>query len=82
MRTQTSPLRSPTLTNALTNEKAYYATNGAFEDLTNGNGSGSQAVLLDPTLPWSGAVTVVAGQVTAMAGTVTGTGSFHRSVGR
>lgn len=64
--------------NALTNEKAYYASNGSFEDLTNGNGVGSEAALLDSTLPWSGAVTVVAGQVTSMAGTVSGTGAFQQ----
>ncbi len=65
------------VTNALTNEKAYYASNGVFEDLTNGNGPGSQAAGLDPTLPWSGTDAVVAGQVTAMAGTVSGTGVFQ-----
>ena len=65
-------------TNALTNEKAYYSSNGAFEDLTNGNGAGSQALDLDDTLPWSGSVTVSAGQVTAIAGTVTGPGLSSR----
>jgi len=66
-------------TNALTNEKAYYSSNGAFEDLTTGNGAGSQALELDATLPWSGAVAVTAGQVTAMAGTVTGSGAFQQA---
>jgi prepilin-type N-terminal cleavage/methylation domain-containing protein len=66
-------------TNALTNEKAYYASNGAFEDLTTGTGSGSQALQLDATLPWSGSVSVsvTGGQVTAMAGTVIGSGAFQ-----
>ena len=60
------------VTNALINEKSYFAVNGAFEDLTNGSGAGTQAQLLDATLPWSGSATVAPGQVTAMAGTVSG----------
>jgi type IV pilus assembly protein PilA len=63
--------------NALTNEKAYYASNGAFEDLTGGSGAGSEAMILDADLSWSGTVAVTDGQVTAMAGTVAGAGSFH-----
>jgi len=58
--------------NAFVNEKAYYSSNGAFVDLTGGNGAGSQAALLDPTLPWSGSGSVAAGQVTAIAGTTSG----------
>ncbi len=65
--------------NALTNEKAYYASNGKFEDLTGGSGSGSPAMLLDADLPWSGAVAVADGQVTAMAGTVTTSGAFQQA---
>jgi prepilin-type N-terminal cleavage/methylation domain-containing protein len=65
--------------NALTNEKAYYASNDVFQDLTNGSGAGSQAEALDPTLPWSGTDTVVAGQVTAMAGSVAASGAFHQA---
>lgn len=65
-------------TNALTNEKAYYSSNGTFEDLTTGNGAGSQALELDATLPWSGTVGVTAGQVTAIAGTVSGAGAFQQ----
>jgi type IV pilus assembly protein PilA len=61
--------------NALTNEKAYFSSAGAFEDLTDGAGSGSEAAQLDPTLNWSGTVAVTSGQVTAMAGTVSG-GTF------
>jgi type II secretory pathway pseudopilin PulG len=61
--------------NALTNEDAYYSSNVAFQDLTNGGGPGSQAKTMDPTLAWSGAVTVATGQVTAIAGTVSG-GTF------
>ena len=63
--------------NALTNEKAYYASNGAFEDLTGGSGAGSEAMILDADLSWSGTVAVTDGQVTAMAGTVAGAGTFH-----
>jgi len=61
--------------NALTNEDAYYSSNVAFEDLTNGSGAGSEAKTMDPTLAWSGAVTVATGQVTAIAGSVSG-GTF------
>jgi type II secretory pathway pseudopilin PulG len=65
--------------NALINEKAYYSSNVDFVDLTNGAGSGSQAWKLDPTLPWSGTVAVTAPQVTAMAGTVNGSGVFQEA---
>jgi prepilin-type N-terminal cleavage/methylation domain-containing protein len=65
-------------TNALTNEKAYYSSNGAFEDLTTGNGVGSPALDLDATLPWSGGVKLAAGEVTAMAGTVSASGAFQQ----
>jgi type IV pilus assembly protein PilA len=65
-------------TNALTNEKAYYSSNGAFEDLTTGNGAGSPALDLDATLPWSGSVKLTAGEVTAMAGTVSASGTFQQ----
>lgn len=60
------------VSNALINEKSYYTVNGAFEDLTNGAGAGSQAQVLDASLPWSGAAAVASGQVTAIAGTVSG----------
>jgi type IV pilus assembly protein PilA len=65
-------------TNAFVNEKAYYSGNTAFEDLTNGNGAGSGAKSLDPTLPWSGTVAVATGQVTGIAGTVSGSGAFQQ----
>ena len=65
-------------TNALTNEKAYYSSNGAFEDLTTGNRAGSPALDLDATLPWSGSVKLAAGEVTAMAGTVSASGAFQQ----
>ena len=64
--------------NALSNEKAYYASNGKFEDLTGGSGNGSEAVVLDADLPWSGTVAVTDGQVTAMAGTVGTGGAFQQ----
>jgi prepilin-type N-terminal cleavage/methylation domain-containing protein len=65
-------------TNALINEKAYYGANVAFEDVTNGNGAGSEAKALDPTVPWSGTVAVGTGQVTAIAGTVNGAGLLQQ----
>jgi prepilin-type N-terminal cleavage/methylation domain-containing protein len=64
--------------NALTNEKAYYSSAGAFEDLTGGNGAGSEAMILDADLPWSGTVVVADGQVTAMAGSVGSSGAFQQ----
>ena len=64
--------------NALTNEKSYYASNGAFEDLTTGNSAGGEAMTLDADLPWSGTVAVADGQVTAMAGTVSAGGAFQQ----
>ncbi|HMK97827.1 MAG TPA: type II secretion system protein [Acidimicrobiales bacterium] len=63
-------------TNAFVNEKAYYSSNQMFEDLTNGNGSGSNAMAMDSTLPWSGNATPTVGQVTALAGSIGGGGSF------
>jgi type IV pilus assembly protein PilA len=64
--------------NALSNEKAYYGSNYKFEDLTGGNGPGSEAAVLDADLPWSGTVAVADGQVTAMAGTVGTSGAFQQ----
>jgi type IV pilus assembly protein PilA len=64
--------------NALTNEKAYYASNAAFEDVTTGTSAGSEAMTLDADLPWSGTVAVTDGQVTAMAGTVGIGGAFQQ----
>jgi type IV pilus assembly protein PilA len=61
-------------TNALTNEKSYFVNNGAFEDLTGGNGAGSEAMAIDDTLPWSGSAKAGPGQVTAIAGTLSGGG--------
>ena len=40
--------------NALTNEKAYDVFNGAVQDLTAGSGAGSEAMILDADLSWSG----------------------------
>lgn len=64
-------------TNALIDEKSYFASDRVFQDLTNGNGAGSQALQMDSTLPWSGSASVSPGQVTAIAGSVnSSTGAF------